>query len=100
MPTFRTEVPHQLGQQQAVERLKQFLNQAQEEYKDLVTNLQGSWAENVLTFSLQTYGFQIDGTLTVGEDSAFLAGQLPLAAGMFRGKIEQSLASTLRRELA
>lgn len=100
MPTFRTEVPHQLGQQQAVARLKQFLDQVRDEYKDLVSSLQGTWAENVLTFSLQTYGFQIDGTLTVGEESALLAGQLPLAASVFRGKIEQSIASTLRRELA
>lgn len=100
MPTFRTEVPHQLGQEQAVARLKRFLDQAQDEYKDFITSLTGTWTENVCTFSLQTYGFQIDGTLTVGDESASLAGQLPLAASLFRGKIEQSIASTLRRELA
>jgi hypothetical protein len=100
MPSFRTEVPHQLGQQQATERLKRFLDAVRERYKEFVTDLQGHWADNVLTFSLKTYGFKIDGTLTVDDDAARLAGNLPLAALAFRGKIEQSIASELRRELA
>jgi hypothetical protein len=99
MPTFNTEVTHQLGQAQATERLKQFLEQVREQYKDFVTELQGNWTDNILTFSLKTYGFKIDGTLTVDDQAARLVGNLPFAALVFRGKIEQSIASELRREL-
>ena len=99
MPEFNTEVIHQLGQHEATERLKNLLNQVREQYKDFVTEVQGDWTHNVLTFSLKTYGFLIDGTLTVDDQSARLAGNLPFAALPFRGKIEQSIAEQLRREL-
>ena len=100
MPTFSTEVPHQLGTEQATTRLKQFVEQVREQYKDFVTDLQGNWTDNLLTFSFKTYGFKIAGTLTVDETAARLAGNLPFAALAFRGKIEQSIAGELRRELS
>ena len=100
MPTFNTEVSHQLGQEPATARLKHFMEQVREQYKDFVTDLQGNWIDNILTFSLKTYGFKIDGTLTVDDKAVRLAGNLPLAAIVFRGKIEQSIASELRRELS
>jgi hypothetical protein len=100
MPKFSTEVPHQLGTQEATERLKSFLEQVQEQYQDQVSSLSGDWDENVLTFSLTTDGFTIDGTLTVEEQLARLSGTLPMAASLFRGKIEQSIAGELQRALA
>lgn len=100
MPSFSTEVTHQLGQDHATERLKSFLEQVRIKYQDFVSDLQGNWADNVLTFSLKTYGFVIDGTLTVSDTNARLAGTIPFAAIAFRGKIEQSIASELRRELS
>jgi hypothetical protein len=100
MPSFNTEVEHQLGQEEATQRLKNLLEQVREQYSDFVTELHGDWADNVLTFSLITYGFKIDGTLTVEDKLARLNGQLPFAATIFRGKIEQSITSELRRELS
>ena len=97
MPKFSTEVPHQLGAQAATERLKSFLDQVKDKYQDQVSNLSGDWEENVLNFSLTTYGFTIDGTLTVEEQLAKLSGTLPMAASFFRGKIEESIAGVLQR---
>jgi hypothetical protein len=99
MPKFNTEVPHELGTQEATDRLKSFLEQVKERYQDQVSNLSGDWNENVLTFSLTTYGFTIDGTLTVEEQLARLSGNLPMAASFFRGKIEESIAGELQRAL-
>jgi hypothetical protein len=97
MPSFRTEVPHELGRQVATERLKSFLEGVKERYRDQVSELDGDWNDNVLTFSLTTYGFTIDGKLTVEDQLASLAGRLPLGVAMFRGKIERSLAGELER---
>ncbi len=99
MPTFSAEVPHQLGSEQATQRLRQFIDQAREQYRDVVSDVQGSWSDNLLTFSFKSYGFKIDGTLTVGETTARVVGNMPFAAVPFRGKIEQSIAAELRREL-
>jgi hypothetical protein len=100
MSSFRTEVAHELGQEVATERLKSFLKKVSERYRDQVSHLDGTWTDNVLRFSLTTYGFDISGTLTVEDQLARLEGKLPLAALAFRGKIEQSIASELQRELA
>ena len=99
MPAFSTQVAHELGQHQATEKLKTFLDGVAEKYKDQVSKLEGNWEENVLNFSLTTYGFNITGTLTVEEEVARLDGQLPFAAVAFKGKIQQGIAGELERAL-
>lgn len=99
MPGFGSEVEHQLGQEAAIECLKTFLDRVRERYKDQVSKLDGEWSENVLDFSLTTYGFTIDGTLTVEDQLVTLKGTLPFAAIAFRGKIESSIASELEKAL-
>ena len=99
MPAFQAEVPHTLGQDAAVARLKNFLDRVAERYKDQVSKMEGEWNENVLTFELTTFGFTISGTLTVEESSAKIDGKLPFAAVAFRGKIQTSIADELKREL-
>jgi hypothetical protein len=100
MPEFRTEIAHELGQEQATEKLKSFLDRVSERYKDQVSELTGDWTDNVLKFALTTFGFTIDGVLTVEEDVARLEGKLPFAAAMFKGKIESSIASELKKALS
>src|SRR6056297_1022585 len=100
MPSFNTEVAHQLGQHEATDRLKQFLEKVRERYQDQVGNLSGEWQDSVLKFSLTTYGINVDGVLTVEDRVARLEGKLPFAAMPFRGKIEQSITAELERELS
>ena len=100
MPSFKTEVPHKLGKEKAVEKLHSFLDGVAEKYKDQVSKMEGNWSDNVLDFALTTFGFSISGTLTVEEDVAKLDGKLPFAAVAFRGKIEKGIAAELERALS
>ena len=100
MPSFNAEVPHNLGKEVAIEKLHSFLTGVAEKYKDQVSKLDGQWSENILDFSLTTYGFSITGKLTVEEEVALLDGQLPFAAVAFRGKIQKGIASELARALS
>jgi hypothetical protein len=100
MPSFQAEVKHALGQDQALERLKGFLEKVREKYKDQVSKLDGQWNDNVLQFALTTYGFKINGTLAVDDQTARLDGQMPVAALPFRGKIEKSICEALEKALA
>lgn len=99
MPSFNTEVGHELGQVEALSRMKSFLDTVREKFKDQVSQLDGQWVENALEFALTTYGFKISGNLAVEETAVRLTGQLPFAALAFRGKIEQSFAKELRKVL-
>lgn len=100
MPAFRTEVQHSLGKEAATERLKTFIDQVRERFKDKVSAVDGTWNENKLDFSLTTFGFTITGDLTVGETNVVLEGQLPFAAFAFKGKIEQDIKAALEKALA
>ncbi|MCH2124260.1 MAG: polyhydroxyalkanoic acid system family protein [Pirellulaceae bacterium] len=100
MPKFNTEVAHQLGQEEASERLKGFMDKVQEQYKDQVSLVEGNWEGHVLSFSLTTFGFKIDGRLDVQKAKVQLDGTLPFAAVAFRGKIETSIAAELAKALA
>ena len=100
MPGFSTEVPHSLGQEQATERLKRFVDLVRERYQDQVSQIDGSWEDNKLGFSFTTYGFKISGDLTVEESVVIMDGKLPFAAVAFRGKIEQGIKSELEKALA
>jgi hypothetical protein len=100
MPGFSTEVSHTLGQAEAATRLKSFVEDVQERFKDQVSEVDGAWNDNVLDFSLTTFGLTVTGSLTVDESAARVSGQLPLAAMPFRGKIEQSIADELKQALS
>ena len=100
MPAFNTEVSHGLGQQAATERLISLMEQMKAKYEDQVEDLAGSWAGNQLTYSFSTFGFSIEGKITVLEAVARVEGQLPFAVMAFRGAIEQQLRSELERALA
>lgn len=83
-----------------MERLKQFLVDVQERYKNQVSQVDGSWDDNKLNFSLTTFGFKITGDITVEDEAAVVQGQLPFAAVAFRGKIEQDIKRALEKALA
>ena len=100
MPHFATEVPHQLGQAEAVEKLKGFLDQVKERYAKEISEIEGNWADNVLSYTLTTFGIKIDGTLTVEEESVKMEGNLPFAAMMFKGKISNSIRVALEKAVA
>ena len=65
-----------------------------EQYKDFVTDLQGNWIDNILTFSLKTYGFKIDGTLTVDDKAVRLAGIFRLPRSCFGARSNNRLPAS------
>ena len=100
MPALKMNFPHQLGSQTAQERLQTLLAKVKHRYGEQVSNLRESWSDNVLDFGFSTYGFGIQGKMTVEENEVRLDGQIPFAAMMFKGKIEQALRDTMNKTLA
>lgn len=100
MPSFSTQVPHPLSQQDAVEKLKGLMDSLKTKYKETASEVQGTWAGNVMDFSMKVMGFKIAGKVTVEDKQARVEGSLPLAAAMFRGRIEESIKTELQKELS
>jgi Putative polyhydroxyalkanoic acid system protein (PHA_gran_rgn) len=100
MPKLSIAVPHSLSQQEATERLKGLLAKVMEKYKSQMSNVEEQWNDNALAFGFSTYGFPIKGTVDVGASEVTLDGDLPFAAMMFKGKIEQGVRDELEKVLA
>lgn len=99
MPQFTTEVSHQLGQSQALERLRVFLPQMAESYADHLRDMQGEWIDNSLHYSFVAIGFAVRGRLIVEEAVARVHCEVPLPAMLIRGRLEQEIRSRLTQLL-
>ena len=96
MPKFNVQVPHQLNKEEAAIRLNTFIDRVKNKFQDQVTDIQESWDGDALNFAFKAMGFAIQGKLMVEEEQLALDGKIPLAAMLFKGKIE----STIHEELS
>ena len=100
MPTLNVHVPHTLGQEQAICRLKEQLGKAKNKFGQEVSDLEEEWDGNVLSFGFTTLGVKIRGTVTSAESEVKVAAKLPYAAMLFRGAIERQIRGELEKILA
>jgi hypothetical protein len=100
MPKFNVQVPHSLTQQEARTRLERFTEMLQQKFQNQISELQQSWENDTLHFRFKTYGIPLEGDITVTDRELNLAGNLPISAMMFRGKIESTIREELERLLA
>ncbi len=99
MAKLKISHEHTLGRDEAIERLQRFIELAKEQYGTHVSDLQEAWHEEGLDFSFRAMGFSTNGTLRVEASQVHLHSHLPLAALVFKGKIEESVRKQLARVL-
>ncbi len=100
MPSLTIATPHSLGAEEATARLKKMFEKLKERHGDKLSNLTEQWTDNKLDYSFSTYGFNIKGDMTVEPNEVKVNGQLPFAAMMFKGTIEQTVRDELEKLLA
>jgi hypothetical protein len=96
MPRLSIQIPHALGCEEATRRIKEQISKA----GDKVSDLQGQWQDHTLLFQFKAMGFKVGGTMAVEESAANLEIELPLAATMFKGMIEQRVRQEMAAVLA
>lgn len=100
MPSYSVSVQHGLGQATARQRVESFLESVLRDYAEHVSNMDGQWTENRLAFRFVTSGLSISGLLEVEERLVAVSGPLPLAAVLFRGRIERQIRDELQQLLS
>ena len=100
MPRIQIEVPHQLGREIAIERLKNLAPQLKEKYPEFANNIQEEWDDQTLRFSFGAFGASIVGETEVQEASVQSRLELPMAAMILRGRIEKTIREELESVLA
>ena len=100
MPKSTVTVPHELGKEEALNRIKGILVQAKAQYGDRISDLQETWTTDGGTFSFRAMGFKIGGNLVVTDRDVQITGDYPFAAIPFKGTIETTLRERAERLLA
>ncbi|MCG8585155.1 MAG: polyhydroxyalkanoic acid system family protein [Pirellulales bacterium] len=100
MPKVSMAVPHALGQEAALDRLKTFAEKVRDKFADSVKNMQETWDENGCNFGFRTYGMDFAGTMKVEDSEVKIEGDLPFRAMMFKGRIQKEVETELTKLLA
>jgi putative polyhydroxyalkanoate system protein len=100
MPKLTVTVPHALGQDQAVERLKERFGDLQRRFGDSVKDFEEEWDGNVLSYRFTTLGVKVQGTVAAVDSTVTVTAELPLLAMAMKGTIETQIRSELEKILA
>ena len=100
MPKSSIVIDHQLGEQEALSRIKGMLAQVKENYGNQVTDLEEHWTENGGSFSFKAMGFRVSGDLTVTDSKVMIDAEYPWAAKPFQGTIEATIRERAERLLS
>ncbi len=87
-------VPHSLGREEAVRRLKAGFERAGTQFGGILTISQQSWSGDRLSFQASALGQQAAGSVNVLDDSIVIEVTLP----WLLAKIAEKLAPAIRRE--
>lgn len=99
MPKFNVSVPNPLGKEEAIERIRGYVEKLVAKYQDQVAELEQSWEGESVNFSVKSYGVKVSGTGTVTDDEVQVVGDLPFTAAMFKGKIASTVEEQLKKVL-
>ncbi len=84
-------VPHQLGRDEAVRRLKDGLKWARDKYGAIVAIQQEDWAEDQLTFRVGALGQTASGLVHISDFNVTLSVELPWLLARFAEKAQAML---------
>jgi Putative polyhydroxyalkanoic acid system protein (PHA_gran_rgn) len=87
-------VPHRLGKDEAVRRLKGGMSQMATKLGALITIEQETWEGDTLTFQMRGFGQSASGTIAVFEDSLRIEVMLP----WLLAKLGERLLPALKKE--
>jgi hypothetical protein len=100
MPGLIVSVSHRLSQDEALRRIQAAVAQAKAKYSDKINEMSDSWDGYVGDFEVSGNGQKASGTVVVNRSDVSVKLRLPLAALLFKSKIESGIRRELMRILA
>src|SRR4051812_41317091 len=80
-------IPHRLGKEEAVRRLKSGLAKGRTNFGHMLTIQEETWTDDRLDFKVTSVGQSIAGTIDVGPDQARVEVVLPWLLQMLADKV-------------
>ena len=91
MPKLEINIPHSLTKIEALSRIQKFLPELKAQHSDKIKDLEESWTDSKGQFRFKISGFKVSGTLQVEDSAVLIKGEIPFAALLFKGQIEESI---------
>ncbi len=99
MPKLTVAVDHQLGRQEAAARLERLLDKVKARNAEHMKDYQEERTESGARFSFSVMGFSVQGEVRVLDSAVQVDCELPLAAMLFKGRIERDIREQLEKNL-
>lgn len=100
MSNLSMNIPHQLGKEEALNRIQSVLKNVEAKFGNQISDLQQDWQGNTGNFSFRVMNMPVSGILTVNDNDVALDSKLPMAAAMFQGKIKSVILEEARKVLS
>jgi len=91
------QVPHKTSKLEALQKVKQALNDARPQMEAHATIKEERWEGETLHFAASVQGTTITGTLQVTDADFLIDAQLPLLWRMFEGRIEKMIVEQVQQ---
>jgi hypothetical protein len=99
MPKINLSVPHQLGQDEAKNRISGLMADSRTRFAGKVSNVAESWSGYADAFSFEALGFSVRGNLDVQPAHVLIELNLPWGAYPLKGRIEDEILTRARQLL-
>jgi Putative polyhydroxyalkanoic acid system protein (PHA_gran_rgn) len=88
---FMVSIPHSLGKDEAVRRIKDGVHWATTQYGSMVSISANDWKDDQLAFRVGALGQTAEGIVAVTDTDATVTVQLPWLLAKFAGKVQAVL---------
>jgi hypothetical protein len=100
MPAIDFSIPHAFEPSEVVERIKGFIAKLRERNEPKFLVKSEAWQDNTLNCSFSSYGFAMDAVMQVEPNELKFHLNIPFAAMIFKGQIEERLRGEMTKLLA
>ena len=98
MSYLEIKIPHELPQEEVMQRVKNKLDSLKNIYGEKINNIQEEWDYHAGRISFSAMGFKVAINLYIGTDHVRLSSRLPLFLSVYKKQIE-AVISEKGREL-
>lgn len=92
-------VPHKLSIHDAMKRVKDRLSELEEEFSDVLSDVEEVWTESHGNVNVNIKGYDIECSIKVTEVEVIVSGEIPAPLFLFRGSIKDSISEELEKIL-
>jgi hypothetical protein len=100
MPKVSLTVPHELGQDEARDRIQHLLADVREKYGKQVSDIREEWNGNSCDLAWKSMGMGMSATIQINPSDVSVDGNMPMAFMAFKGKMEQLVRERVTQALA